>query len=164
MTRGSNRDAFQGKCDCCLYKTSSGIVLSDEGCSERLGKASHWQNTQPACLSAHGDYAGCTVLFSWPITDEHKTERKAVSSKLKPKDIPCPRMLQKMKPGSTILKLYAFDGICPQRRQNRSKNGSRIRYESGHFRVTRVRYWHYTRLLDNSCWFVRVLTLTSRIT
>lgn len=39
--RGSNRDASQGKCDCCSYKTRSGNVLSEEGCSERQGKASH---------------------------------------------------------------------------------------------------------------------------
>jgi hypothetical protein len=39
--RRSNRDASQGKCDCCTYKTHSGIGLSKEGCSERLGKASH---------------------------------------------------------------------------------------------------------------------------
>lgn len=39
--RGSNRDASQGKCACCSYKTRSGIVPSEEGYSERLSKASH---------------------------------------------------------------------------------------------------------------------------
>jgi hypothetical protein len=92
---------------------------------------------------------------------EHKTERKAISSKLKPKERPpCPGLQQQMKPGSIILKLYAFDGICTQRLKTRRINGSQMRFKSGRFRVIRVEHWNYNCLLDNSCLFVRVLTLS----
>jgi hypothetical protein len=39
-------------------------------------------------------------------------------------------------------------------------NGSQMRFKSGRFRVIRVEHWPYTCLLDNSCLFVRVLTLS----
>jgi hypothetical protein len=62
---GGNRDAFQDKCDSCSNKTRSGIVLSEEDCSERLGTESHWhiRSCNLPASNTHGEYSsyvGCS--------------------------------------------------------------------------------------------------------
>jgi len=165
--RRSNRDAFQGKCDCCSYKTRSGIVLSEEGRSERLGNASHWHikisilpATAPMGTILTGQRVMPLIIF---LTNYRRAQNRQKS-----------HFFQVQAEGETFLsrtatadetwvhylKLYAPDGICSQRRKTRRINDGQMRSKRGRFRVIKVEHWHYACLLDNSCLFVGVLTLS----
>jgi len=168
--RRSNCDAFQGKCYCCSYKTRSGIVLSSDGCSERLSKSSHWQqNMHPVCYSAHWDFSNYAVCpesnAPYYTLDQSQANTKPSEKPFLPswsrrRDFPVPDCNSRWNLGPSLWNSAPSTASVRRdgKKNPRRINGSQMRFKSGRLRVIRVEHWPYTCLLDNSCLFVRVLT------